>query len=1222
MNAKPSTDAVTSGEQRLAKSIAIIVRSGIFETVRYSTAAGLPPDSDVQAAASDYLTRGEREGQSLHCLFLPHFVHRQLDELGIPLVGGSALLTYLAHPEAPLDPHPLFDHKYFVREDSSKTHLEDYLHRGRRGAKPPSPHVLFDAAFYCERYPRVGAVVAAGKMDPLMDYLLNGAKAGRQPHLLFDTIHWTRSLAASGIVPNAEDPLTHYCSDPSTWHASTHPLFDPVHLREHLTLAGMEPSSRYPPLADMLLRRPEVSGHRLFDPAFYRTQAKLRSINFAEHPLVHYAQGRSRGQLDPHPLFSEAFYLDRYRDIADGGLNPLEHYVRTGQSEGREPNPLFSPKHYRSCNPGIALGETGALEHYVLNGGALLDPHPLFDARTYAARHPECPRPGDTPLGHYSRTWAEHGLRFPPWGTALFPRRQAPRDCRPAEVILVSHDLTRTGAPLILLRIVQDLVARRGLRTLVLAVQGGELLEDFCEWSAVVDLSRARAAGVPESVFMASLRGALGERGRPQLVIVNTACVDPEAVTLGTDLPAITLVHELASSFSEARFVNIYAHAGLVIFPAEFVRNEAHVLYPLPVEKSMVLPQGLLNPEFGLGDAKLARASVLEEIGAEPNAFIVLGCGTMDLRKGLDTFVQVARTTLRAAGSAPDARPVHFVWIGGGRLVYHSVVWYVHQDIDRGGLSERVHLLGARLSTETYFLAADAFIMTSRMDPFPCVIHEAMACAKPIVAFADSGGAPEALRNEAGIVVPYGDSVAMAEEVLQLRRQPHRAAEYGARAREVVRTQYVFSDYVDRMLSLAQDRLGVKLPAPLPGSVARPERRRVVVACGDSELPFNWRQSEFLVAGLLDRGFDAELLFTGNPRNLPASDRARTVPLRVLTPSFGKPASHKQRWDAMMRVLEVGAPAVLIHNLDLIASAVAPLPCPGMGILGIVNSASQEPLEQAARLGRYWQRAVATSDSLAERVLDAAPFLRERLVVIPRPVRRYPAPQRRDPERPLGIVLSGQHPRRDSAMGFLGPLVRALEAARVPFKLTAVNAGPEAQLLKSTASTEAGAGRIRIADLLSPQETTELLTASDVLLMLDESDGAGIDLLEAMRAGLAVIAVTKSGDADNRLQDGAHGFWAPLATVQTCVDRLGRLARDRELLERMRKAAHETGRSAPDAAQVSDTYAALIGEMLEELRSRSYTKPEALYADPVLGALSLPPMFQMDPAQLGFAKNL
>ena len=67
----------------------------------------------------------------------------------------------------------------------------------------------------------------------------------------------------------------------------------------------------------------------------------------------------------------------------------------------------------------------------------------------------------------------------------------------------------------------------------------------------------------------------------------------------------------------------------------------------------------------------------------------------------------------------------------------------------------------------------------------------------------------------------------------------------------------------------------------------------------------------------------------------------------------------------MARVLEVAAPVVLIHNLDPIASALAPIQCPGVGILGILHSSSQEYLEQASRLGRYWQRTVAASESSA-----------------------------------------------------------------------------------------------------------------------------------------------------------------------------------------------------------------------------------------------------------------
>jgi glycosyltransferase involved in cell wall biosynthesis len=1210
------TDTAAFTEQQLAASTAAIVRSSLFAPAYYSEAANLPRDSDLHTAIADYLTRGEREGLCPHCLFDPRFVRRQFEELGTPLVNGSALLTYLAHPDAPVDPHPVFDHTRYVREKRGITHLEDYVCRVRGGAMPPSPHIVFDREFYRGRYPRVE--------DALMNYLWHGWKGGRQPHPLFDINFFLRSLSVRGIQHGAGDPLTLYCIDRSTWSVGTHPLFDLRQFLDALSRAGLSPSSRYPPLADMLLGDAEISSHPLFDPAFYRGQARNRGIEVAEHPLLHYARGDRNGQLDPHPLFCEWFYRDRYPDVAGGEGSALEHFVNFGQAEGRDPNPLFSQKYYRSANAMVARGEIKALEHYIASAGTLLEPHPLFDAATYVARNPECLRSDETPLGHYSRTWAEHGLRFPPWGTSLFPRRQTPHDRHAPDVILVSHELTRSGAPAILLSIVKDLVARRGLRTLVLAVRGGDLLEDFCEWSAVVDLTLARMADVNDATFMASLRASFGEHWRPRLVIVNSAGVDQAAITFGGNLPTITLVHELASAYPEARFRSIYSNSDLVIYPAEFVRNEAHVLYSLPVEKTAVLPQGLLDPEFGSGDAQQARAALLEEIEAEPNAFIVLGCGTTDMRKGIDTFVHVARASLRAAANESGGRPLHFVWIGGGhtpaQTSIHSALWYARQDIDRSGFAERVHFLGPRRSTETYFLACDAFLMTSRMDPFPCVIHEAMACAKPIIAFADSGGAAEALRNGAGIVVDYGDVVAMTEQLMRLRHEPDLAHTYGASARDVVRSRYVFSDYVDRMLALAQDRLAVAFPKPVPCNATRRQRGRVIFTCGDSEPQGSWRLFEFLVAALIERGFDAQLLFTGTTSALALSNRSPSVPLGLLATSFGKSGTYKQRWDALARVIGVSDPIVLVHNVDPIASALAPVPSSGMGILGIVSEASQEQLEQAARLGRYWQRAVTHSESLAARVLDVAPFLRDRLVVIPPPIHRYPAPARRDPDGPLRIIVSGSHPRRDSSMTFLVPLVRGLQAARVPFVVTAVNSEGEAQLLKTNACAEVSERSVRIVESTSSQELSELLPANDVLLLLSEGS-CGIDLLEAMCAGLAVVMVAKDADADKPLRDGIQGFRVPMANVQTCVERLGRLAADRGLLEQMRCAAHDAGRSAPDFQQVCDAYATLVAGMLDALHSRSYTKPPPLYVDPVFGALSLPPMFHLEPGEMGFSKK-
>ena len=262
-------------QETIADDVAAIVRSCIFEAAYYCPIAGLPLNSDPALAIADYLVRGEGEGLCPHDLFVPEYVRGQLDELGIPLLRGSILLTYLAHPEAPINPHPLFDHTHFARLDREITHLEDYVRRVRRGETPPSPHVLFDRAFYYESNPDV----AARKADAFVHYVRAGWKENRQPHPLFKVDHWTRSLAARGVERAPGNPLCVYCTDQSTWSAETHPLFDPAHLLEELTVESAAPGSRYPPLADLLLRRPELSGHRLFDPAFYRVQARSSSWN-------------------------------------------------------------------------------------------------------------------------------------------------------------------------------------------------------------------------------------------------------------------------------------------------------------------------------------------------------------------------------------------------------------------------------------------------------------------------------------------------------------------------------------------------------------------------------------------------------------------------------------------------------------------------------------------------------------------------------------------------------------------------------------------------------------------------------------------------------------------------------------------------------------------------------------------------------------------------------
>jgi hypothetical protein len=109
---------------------------------------------------------------------------------------------------------------------------------------------------------------------------------------------------------------------------------------------------------------------------------------------------------------------------------------------------------------------------------------------------------------------------------------------------------------------------------------------------------------------------------------------------------------------------------------------------------------------------------------------------------------------------------------------------------------------------EQYFLAADAFTLTSRDDPFPCVIHEAMACALPIVAFDGSGGAKEAISGGCGIVVPYLNIEAMARSLTSVIEDPLQHAGMGQSAELRVRSVYAFSEYAERIWEICEVVMG------------------------------------------------------------------------------------------------------------------------------------------------------------------------------------------------------------------------------------------------------------------------------------------------------------------------------------------------------------------------------------------------------------------------------
>ncbi|CTQ32730.1 glycosyltransferase [Jannaschia rubra] len=118
-------------------------------------------------------------------------------------------------------------------------------------------------------------------------------------------------------------------------------------------------------------------------------------------------------------LFRGDWYLDRYADVRDGGLDPLAHYLSDGWRERRAPHPVFDAEWYAAQVaaglPGEDIDGKEALSHYLSRGWrAVLSPHPLFDPAWYLMRHAEVLAADADPWLHYLREGWKSGCRPAP----------------------------------------------------------------------------------------------------------------------------------------------------------------------------------------------------------------------------------------------------------------------------------------------------------------------------------------------------------------------------------------------------------------------------------------------------------------------------------------------------------------------------------------------------------------------------------------------------------------------------------------------------------------------------------------------------------------------------------------------------------------------------------------------------------------------------------------
>lgn len=347
------------------------------------------------------------------------------------------------------------------------------------------------------------------------------------------------------------------------------------------------------------------------------------------------------------------------------------------------------------------------------------------------------------------------------------------------DLLLVSHDLTLSGAPILLVYLAEHFRAQ-GYFVTVMSPLDGELANTLRERNIPVIVD-ATLADEPDPLT-AKLMAAF------DLVVANTIASWPAVLAAKqSQTPVLWVLHESHDGRrlvdEQPRVAQALAAADDVVFACDFTRS----LYE-PFDRAgnfRVMPYG---------------ARPLQAVpAARPDGRVrIVHIGSVERRKGqdifLDSLVRLAASCKSKLEVVMIGRPLRPDFLEGIRPMLQSLDFVSYL-----GQVPHAEIAG-------HVAAADIFVSSSRDEVFPVTILEAMSLGKPVIATA-VGGVPEMLRDGVdGLVVPSEDSAALATAIERLTANAEARQAMGTAARQRFFESFTIDKLGDRLLQIVAQR--------------------------------------------------------------------------------------------------------------------------------------------------------------------------------------------------------------------------------------------------------------------------------------------------------------------------------------------------------------------------------------------------------------------------------
>jgi len=354
-------------------------------------------------------------------------------------------------------------------------------------------------------------------------------------------------------------------------------------------------------------------------------------------------------------------------------------------------------------------------------------------------------------------------------------------------ILLAGHDAYRHGAQMLLLNIAKIYRQQFGMDVVIVLKEGGPLLGEYQSVAQTHVLSKLGSNG---------LRKILARKQYTSAICNTSVTGDLVPQLRQSGLKVLSLVHELPNLIKdyqlESSVQTIATKAHHVVFPAQTVKDGFEQFAESFPARAVIRPQGTYT---SVNFNERARKDIRSALGIAANDTMVIGVGYADLRKGFDLFMDTARRLMLSKSN------VHFVWAGA--LSTEMQRW-IQTDFSGQQDQSRLHIVGFTDRIKDYYSAADCLFLSSREDPYPTVVLEAMNVGIPVVTYRATSGL-DSLMETHGYVVNFGDNDALDSAIWQ-------ALNESDESKSLARIAYVenncqFDDYCFSLLELLHPQL-------------------------------------------------------------------------------------------------------------------------------------------------------------------------------------------------------------------------------------------------------------------------------------------------------------------------------------------------------------------------------------------------------------------------------